>query len=228
MTEQELSDDRAVADVPWATVFDAAANVRALGAVQAQGFRAASRLVDRFVKSGNAGQEKDTPDGAGSGGVSHGGETGGESRASVDRLVDGWESLTRQLSRTLSNSVAGERRPPVFDIAGAESSGAVTLVGGADVAAITEVWLHNGGSEHLGEVGLRCSDLLTHDGAVITSGAVRFDPVPVPLPARSSRGVVVGVAVPVGAGPGVYRGTLLVVGHPDIWMPIELTVRPSS
>ena len=35
-------------DLPWASVFDSAANMRALSAIQADGFRAASELVDRF------------------------------------------------------------------------------------------------------------------------------------------------------------------------------------
>ena len=42
-------------DLPWASVFDSAANMRALSAVQADGFRAASELVDRFVRMAAAG-----------------------------------------------------------------------------------------------------------------------------------------------------------------------------
>ena len=44
---------------------------------------------------------------------------------------------------------------------------------------------------NLGEIGLRCSDLLSHNGDVIKAGAVSFEPDPVPMPARSSRGAVV-------------------------------------
>ncbi len=36
-------------ELPWASVFDSAANMRALTAIQAEGFRAASRIVDRFI-----------------------------------------------------------------------------------------------------------------------------------------------------------------------------------
>jgi hypothetical protein len=43
-------DDGSIADLPWASVFDPAANVRALSAIQARGFRAASEVVDRFVR----------------------------------------------------------------------------------------------------------------------------------------------------------------------------------
>ena len=44
-------------DLPWASVFDSAANMRALSAVQADGFRAASELVDRFVRMAAAGPD---------------------------------------------------------------------------------------------------------------------------------------------------------------------------
>ena len=37
-------------DLPWASVFNPAANVRAFSAIQADGFRAASELVERFVR----------------------------------------------------------------------------------------------------------------------------------------------------------------------------------
>ena len=43
-------DGGGIDDLPWATVFDPAANARALGAIQAEGFRAASRIVDRFAQ----------------------------------------------------------------------------------------------------------------------------------------------------------------------------------
>ena len=36
-------------ELPWASVFDSTANMRALTAIQAEGLRAASKLVDRFI-----------------------------------------------------------------------------------------------------------------------------------------------------------------------------------
>ena len=36
---------------PWASVFESAAIARALSAIQAEGFRAASRIVDGFVRA---------------------------------------------------------------------------------------------------------------------------------------------------------------------------------
>ena len=51
MTNRGFNDDGTIDDLPWASVFDPAANARALSAIQAEGFRAASRIVDRFVRA---------------------------------------------------------------------------------------------------------------------------------------------------------------------------------
>ena len=45
-----VTDDGSISDLPWATVFDPVANARALSAIQARGFSAATQLVDRFIK----------------------------------------------------------------------------------------------------------------------------------------------------------------------------------
>ena len=87
----------------------------------------------------------------------------------------------------------------------------------------TLLWATN-----LGDIGLRCSDLLSHSGDVIKAGAVCFEPDPVPIPARSSRGAIVTVQVAEDVSPGVYRGTLLVDGHPQLWLPLVLTLRPAD
>ena len=79
-----------------------------------------------------------------------------------------------------------------------------------------------------GNVRLHASDLLSHDGSVIAAAAVEIDTEVVPMPARSSRGVVVTVSVAPEVRPGVYRGTLLASGNPDLWLPVMLTVRLPS
>jgi hypothetical protein len=73
-----LGDDGTIDDLPWASVFDPAANARALSAIQAEGFRAASRIVDRFAKAvGSAGNgQSGAP-------LSDGGAT--NAQAAVDR-----------------------------------------------------------------------------------------------------------------------------------------------
>jgi hypothetical protein len=67
-------------------------------------------------------------------------------------------------------------------------------------------------------------DLLSHDGSVISSAQVRFDPDAVTMPARCSRGVAVEITIGDYVAPGRYHGTLLVDGHPDIWLPVVLSV----
>lgn len=51
MTDRGFNGDGTIDDLPWASVFDPAANARALSAIQAEGFRAASRIVNRFVRA---------------------------------------------------------------------------------------------------------------------------------------------------------------------------------
>jgi hypothetical protein len=111
-----------------------------------------------------------------------------------------------------------------LDMAASRAEGEVRLQGVPPCTATTEVWLHNAGSTDVGKVRLRCSDLLMHDGTVMPASALRLEPDIVPLPARSSRGVTVEVEVGEGAEPGSYRGMLLADGHPDIWVPIRLSI----
>ena len=49
-----------IRDLPWASVFDPAANARALSAIQAEGFRAASEILDRFVGMATNGSNEPT------------------------------------------------------------------------------------------------------------------------------------------------------------------------
>src|ERR1700747_1229259 len=53
--------DGNINELPWASVFDPAANARALSAIQAEGFRAASELVDRFVRVATSGLNTMSP-----------------------------------------------------------------------------------------------------------------------------------------------------------------------
>jgi hypothetical protein len=48
------------------------------------------------------------------------------------------------------------------------------------------------------------------------------------MPRRSSRGVTFTIKVPPDARPGIYRGTVLASGHPDLWLPVQVTVRLPS
>ncbi|MGZ4509985.1 MAG: hypothetical protein ACXVX4_01225 [Mycobacterium sp.] len=231
MTRRGSGDDGTIDDLPWASVFDPAANARALSAIQAEGFRAASRIVDRFVRAVGpddgraAAPSSDT-------GVTNGQGAADGNRADVpgvqefERLTRAWWSVVGQL--LLRSMPAGARasRPALgLDVNDADAKGAVALEAAVGGSARTEVWLHNRGPDDRAEVRLHCGDLLSHEGNVVPADAVRIDPAIVPMPRRSSRGVVIAVDVAPEVRPGVYRGTLLASGHPDLWLPVVLTVR---
>ena len=223
MTRRALGDDGTIDDLPWATVFDPAANARALSAIQAEGFRAASRIVDRFVRAvGSATDPADPVDTAGT--DAHG--TDPANVPELERLTRAWWSAAgRFLLRSMPAPGSRGRGTASLDVADPGAHGALTLEAPAPGVASAEVWLHNTGVEDRDRVVLRCSDLLGHTGDVIHAGAVAIDAATVPMPRRSSRAVTVTVDVATGAPPGVYRGTLLAAGDPDLWLPVVLTVR---
>jgi hypothetical protein len=218
----ERDNDVSASDIPWASVFDPALNIRALGEIQARGFRAATEVVNRFIRPPDTKSVTDSADS----------EQAPADQATpppdVDQVLQVWQRLATQAVESLRG--AAQPRPEVasVDIRHGTSSGAVSLVASEPGAVSTEVWLHNHGAEDLGKVRLRCSDLLAHDGALIDSAMVRFEPDTVPMVARCSRGVTVEIDVPDDIATGNYRGTLLADGYPDIWLPVVLSVLPRS
>jgi hypothetical protein len=58
----ERDNDASVSDIPWAAVFDPALNIRALGEIQARGFRAATEVVNRFIRSADTKTVADSVD----------------------------------------------------------------------------------------------------------------------------------------------------------------------
>jgi hypothetical protein len=222
--------DGSINDLPWASVFDPTANARALSAIQAEGFRAASELVDRFARiatTGRNGMNRSTTSAA---------PLTNDQRADLFGATD-IEPLIRSWSVMIGQFLLGSapRAPdPVsadgasLDFSSDEAKGRLDLGATAPGAATAEVWLHNRGADDLGQVRLRCSDLLANDGCVISSSAVTLDPPVIPMPTRSSRGIDVKIEVPQGVPSGVYRGTLLVECHPELWLPVVTTVRSSG
>ena len=212
-------------DLPWSSVFDAGANMRALSAVQADGFRAASELVDRFVRIAAAGlnrNETSAPPPTEEPADWYG-ATG------LEPFVTSWWAMVDQFLRVTSpgrQKDTAEADTATLDFAAAQASGRVLLSTVAPGAATAEVWLHNRGPVDMGKVALRCGELLSHDGSVIAARLMRFEPDIVPMPARSSRGVTVEVDIDEHVAPGSYRGMLVADGHPDVWLPIELVVKP--
>ena len=220
MTDRGFNGDGTIDDLPWASVFDPAANARALSAIQAEGFRAASRIVNRFVRAVEPKGEVPEPDT----------DTGdrsasGDGIQEFERLTRAWWSMAGQfLLRSLPATAKTNSEPVSLDVGGPGTPRGVNFDVAVGESASSEIWLHNRGSDDRGNVRLHASDLLSHDGSVIAAAAVRIDTEMVPMPARSSRGVVVTVDVAPEVRPGVYRGTLLASGNPDLWLPVMLTV----
>jgi hypothetical protein len=222
--------DGSINDLPWASVFDPAANARALSAIQAEGFRAASQLVDRFARiatTGLNGKNRSTTSAT---------PLRNDQRADllgatdIEPLIRSWWVMIAQFllgsAPRVPDPVSADGAS--LDFSSDEASGRLDVEATAPGAATGEVWLHNRGADDLGQIQLRCSDLLANNGSVINAGAVSLEPASVPIPRRSSRGVEVKIEVPQGVQPGLYRGTLLVEGHPELWLPVVLTVRSSA
>jgi hypothetical protein len=214
-------DDGSIADLPWASVFDPAANARALSAIQARGFRAATEVVDRFVRITERGFGAPTgpPDEE---------ETDGFETPRIPEMGKIVQSLQKAVVQLGESARGAAPKPPVdpgMDLMNSTAAGEISLEATEPGAASTEVWLHNRGPVDMGKVRLRCSDLLSHDGATIDSSCVRFEPDVVLMPGRCSRGVTMEVDVTEEHPPGVYRGTLLADGHADVWLPVVLNVR---
>jgi hypothetical protein len=226
-----FGDDGTIDDLPWASVFDPAANARALSAIQAEGFRAASRIVDRFVNAvGSDGEGQTTAPSPEVGASSDGRDTAGvPGLQDLEGLTRAWWSAVGQLLlRSMPGTARSDGHPVSLDVNNTGSNGAVNVEAAVGGSAGTEVWLHNRGPDDRPDVRLRCSDLLSHDGNLIRADAVLIDTAVVPMPRRSSRGVAITVNVAPEVLPGVYRGTLLASGHPDLWLPVVLTVRLSE
>jgi hypothetical protein len=216
-------DDASIADLPWASVFDPANNVRALGAIQDRGFRAATDVVSRFVRMTDRGL------GAVSAPSAESKPEDGSAATYPDlgRISTLLQSVVSQLGQSVLNNNSA---PPeaALDLVNSASSGQAVLEAGEPGPAVTEIWLHNRGPQDMGKVRLRCSDLLAHDGALIEASAIRFEPDMVPMPARSSRGITVEVDVADHYSPGWYRGTMLAEGHDDVWLPVSLHIHQRS
>jgi len=232
VTSRGLGGDGTIDDLPWASVFDPAANARALSAIQAEGFRAASRIVDRFARAVGSNANGKTsgatnghpavdPDAA-----ADGNSAGAAGIQEFERLTRAWWSMFGQfLLRSMPVTAQAGGHPLSLDVNNADRKAGLNFEAAVAGSASTEVWLHNRGPDDRPDVRLQCSDLLSHEGNVIRADAVLIDSAVVPMPRRSSRGVVITINLAPDVLPGIYRGTVLASGHPDLWLPVVLTVR---
>lgn len=214
--------DRGNGEMPWASMFDAGANLRALTEFQAQGMRAAGELVDRFVHRGTGDAATGPP--------------AGERRADLlgaldlEPLVRSWWSMFGQFLAGSGGAVrdsaepAATCGPPDPEVPGLQASGRLELTLSAPGVGIAEIWLHNMTTDDLDEVTLRCSDLLADHGGVLSADQVSFRPQRAAMPGRSSRGVEVRFEADRVTAAGRYRGMVLAEGYPDLWLPVVLTV----
>jgi hypothetical protein len=217
-------------DVPWASVFDPAANLRALTTIQAEGFRAASELVDRVVRMAAV-----RPDGT-ERSARQATPASAEQRADllgatdVEPLIKSWWAMVGQFLMGTGAQTPAKTPTvaPALDFSAADSAGRLEMDVSLGSTATSEVWLHNAADDDFGRIRLRCSPLMADDGSIIDAAAVRFDPKTVPMPGRCSRGVDVIVKATKKVRPGLYRGTVLVEGRPTLWLPIAVTVRMNS
>jgi hypothetical protein len=232
LSSRGFREDGTIDDLPWASVFDPAANARALSAIQTEGFRAASRIVDQFVRVVRPGTNDEAtapPADSSSGNAAVSPNDAVDGSSELERLTRAWWSMVGQsLLRSTPRTPTAGSESVSLDVNNPDSRRAINLEAPVGGSANSEVWLHNRGSDDRGDVRLRCSDLLSHEGKVIGAAAVRMDPVVVPMPTRSSRGVAITIDIAPEVPPGVYRGTLLASGHPDLWLPMMLTVRLPS
>jgi hypothetical protein len=217
-------DDAGFNDLPWVSVFDPAANARALNSIQAEGFRAASELVDRVVRIARGGLNgTDWP-------TISSAPLNNEQRADIFGATDvapllrSWWSVVGQMLLGADAQKSSRPEGPALDLEKVETAGRLELVTTAPGVAATEVWIHNRGTTDFGDVTVHCSELLSHDGNIIPSDSARLLPHIVAMPPRSSRGITIEVTVAADVAPGTYRGNLLASGGPGLWLPVILAV----
>jgi hypothetical protein len=221
MSGRQMDEDASIADLPWASVFDPAANVRALSAIQARGFRAATEVVDRFVRM--AARGFDGPPGTSDPGE---GDRGDSNFPEASEMLASWQTMMGQLGKTVVSAAAVVE--PGLDLTNSAANGEMRLDVSGPGVAVTELWLHNRGSSDMGTLRMRASDLLAHDGMVFPAQRLQFEPAVLEMPARCSRGIVLEADVSSEYAPGHYRGTILVDGHADAWLPVDLHITVST
>src|ERR1700761_3561070 len=91
----ERDNDASVSNIPWASVFDPALNIRALGEIQARGFRAATEVVNRFIRPADSQPVTDSAD------TQPAPDEHAVPPPDVDRVLQVWQRLASQAVESL-------------------------------------------------------------------------------------------------------------------------------
>jgi hypothetical protein len=234
--------------------FDPLAALRTMGEVQRAGLEAAAAVVERILELGSHGTRmpysfhlpaqpvdgKDSNRGHGVRGADAdkgadgvtGSEAGADRAREVRRLRADGERLLElwgEWMRVLLDAVADGAEAGVVGRNGAVAHAADRLLRlgpvkpGHQVSA--RAWLHVLDGPPGPPARLSATAFTAHDGAAIRAEAASFEP---PLldsfDLRSSRELVVTVAVPEGTRPGAYHGHLLATGLPEVSLAVRLEV----
>ena len=142
-------------------------------------------------------------------------------RADADRLVELYADWMRTL---IDGALDFVTRDGLRD--GNWSEGLVLGPAAPGRSASARVWLHLLDGPAAGLVTLRSTDLTCHDGSVVSSSSVSFDPPTLDTAAaRTSHEVEVVVCLPLATRPGTYHGHLLAAGLAEVWLELRLEVR---
>lgn len=179
------------------------------------GFRAASEVVERFIRL--IGDDQRPPN-----------ESGGDERSS-------FRQLRGDLARAVDANLDLIRR--AFDL----YAGAVDRLLGGDAdagsrhvtlppvlpghRASSTFWIHNTTASAASGLRLHGSELISHNKELIPAGAWEFEPEEIDIaPAGSSLPVAVDLDIAVDTPPGIYRGHVFVTNLPTEFMTVEIEV----
>jgi hypothetical protein len=151
----------------------------------------------------------------------------GDLRRSMTRALDLYLELAERVFDVSTRSLEQALGGPLAAMAGPRvpSAQPVRLEAPPGGRATATIWLHNVTGAPLATARLLCSDLLGDDGSTLPASAATFEPGwsgPVVPFATVSATLV--VAVPASAAPAVYVGHAVLVGAPDVAVPLRLTV----
>jgi hypothetical protein len=182
--------------------------------IRDMGFRAASEVVDRFIRLMG-----DDP---------RPGQPAGEDRSA-------FRQLRADLARAVDANLDLVRR--AFDL----YAGAVDRLLGGDTEAdrrhfhmpavlpghqaSSTLWIHNTTSAAVSGLRLHGSNLVSHNQGTISADAWRFEPTEIDIaPPGCSLPVAVELGVSGDTAPGIYRGHVFVANLPGEYMTVEIEV----